>query len=282
MRPKQWVKNGFVFVPLFFDRKVFDIPELPRTLAGFALFCLISSAVYLINDLSDIEADRAHPSKRNRPLPSGQLNPNLAITAAVILPLFALPLAYLLEPAFAAITGGYLLLQLAYSFKLKEMVLIDVLALAAGFVLRVAGGVVLVDVVRFSPWLYLFTTMLALFLGLGKRRQEIMLLKDSAGGHRRILDDYSLPLLDELIMIVTAMTVLTYSLYTFSAEGLPNNHTMMLTIPFVVYGMFHYLWLIHVKGETAPPDEIALKDRPLQVTIVFFGLAVLLVLYASS
>lgn len=282
MRPKQWVKNGFVFVPLFFDRKVFDIPELPRTLAGFALFCIISSTVYLINDLSDIESDRAHPSKRNRPLPSGQLNPNLAIVAAVILPLIALPLAYLLEPAFAAIAGGYLLLQLAYSFKLKEIVLIDVLALAAGFVLRVAGGVVLVDVVRFSPWLYLFTTMLALFLGLGKRRQEIMLLKDSAGGHRRILEDYSLPLLDELIMIVTAMTVLTYSLYTFSAEGLPDNHTMMLTIPFVVYGMFHYLWLIHVKGETAPPDEIALKDRPLQATIILFGLTILLVLYTSS
>jgi 4-hydroxybenzoate polyprenyltransferase len=280
MRPRQWHKNGFVFVALVFDHKLTDQRYFLATTAGFALLCLISSTVYLINDLADIEADRAHPNKRNRPLPSGQLAVPLAIGAAVAIPLVAIPLAYLLRPTFAAIVAGYLLLQIAYSFRLKHMVLIDVMAIATGFLLRVAGGVALVaPVTRFSPWLYIFTTMLALFLGFSKRRQELILLEEDANNHRAILDQYSVTLLDELIMIIVTATIMTYALYTFSAEGLPENHTMMLTIPFLLYGMFRYLYLIHVKGEVAPPDEMLFRDRPLLLTVLSWGAAVVTVLY---
>jgi 4-hydroxybenzoate polyprenyltransferase len=279
MRPKQWIKNGFIFVPLLFDRKLFDVRYFLATLAGFGLLCLISSAVYLINDLTDLEADRAHPVKRNRALPSGRLPVGLATGAAVVLPLIAIPLGYVLKPGFAAILATYLVMQIAYSFRLKHVVLIDVMIIAAGFLLRVASGVVLVDVVRFSPWLYIFTTMLALFMGFGKRRHELILLQEDANNHRAILDQYTIELLDEMIVIVTATTILTYALYTFSAEGLPENHSMMLSVPFVIYGIFRYLYLIHVKGEGGAPDEIALRDRPLQAAVALWGITIVLVLY---
>jgi 4-hydroxybenzoate polyprenyltransferase len=281
MRPKQWVKNGFIFVPLVFDRKLFDVPYVLATLAGFGLLCLVTSTIYLINDLVDIDADRAHPTKRNRPLPSGKLSKGLATGTAIALPVVALPLAYLLKPAFAAILTVYLISQIAYSFRLKQIVLIDVMTIASGFLLRVAAGVALVDVVRFSPWLYIFTTMLALFMGFGKRRQELALLQENANNHRAILDEYTVGLLDEMIMIVTTATIMTYALYTFSAEGLPENHAMMLTIPFVMYGIFRYLYLIHVRGEGGAPDEIALRDRPIQATVMLWGIMVVLVLYMS-
>lgn len=279
MRLKQWLKNGFIFVPLLFDVKLDQLSPLLNTVAGFFLFSLVSSTVYLINDLADIEADRAHPTKQLRALPSGRLSREVAIAAAVIIPLISLPLAYLLDPVFAAITAGYLLLQIAYSFWLKHMVLIDVMTIAAGFLLRVTAGVVLVNAERFSPWLYIFTAMLALFLGFSKRRQEIVEIADRTNEQRTILDHYNLKLLDEIILIVTATTTLTYALYTFSAEGLPENHTMMLTTPFVLYGIFRYLYLIHVQGEGSAPDEVVLKDRPLQAAIILWGLSVILVLY---
>jgi 4-hydroxybenzoate polyprenyltransferase len=282
MRPKQWHKNGFIFLPLLFDEKILNAYYLTRTLAGFALLCLISSAIYIVNDLADIEKDRLHPTKRRRPLASGQLAPGVATAAAVILVLVTLPLSFLLNPVFGLIVTGYLVLQLAYSFSLKHIVILDVLAVAAGFVLRVAAGVALVDVVRFSPWLYVLTTLLALFLGFGKRRHELLLLKEEAHGHRAILEEYNLPLLDEMISVVTATTVVAYSLYTFSAENLPADHTMMLTIPFVLYGIFRYLYLIHVRGEGGAPDEVALRDRPMQITLGLWGLACFLVLYADE
>ncbi|MBN1309908.1 MAG: decaprenyl-phosphate phosphoribosyltransferase [Anaerolineae bacterium] len=279
MRLKQWTKNGFVFVPLIFDRKLDDIPYLLATLAGFGLLCLASSIVYLINDIADIEADKAHPTKRLRPLPSGQLSRSTAIIATVALSLLTIPLAFLLKPLYGFVLVGYLLLNLGYSFYLKHLVIIDVMVVAAGYVLRVACGVVLVDVVRFSPWLYIFTTTLALFLGFGKRRHELVLLQGGANNHRAILDQYSIVLLDEMIVIVSATTILTYSLYTFSAEGLPLNHTMMLTIPFVLYGIFRYLYLIHVKGEGGAPDEVILRDHPLQAAVGLWGIAVVIILY---
>lgn len=279
MRPKQWLKNGFIFVPLVFDRKLDEVTYLLATAAGFMLMCLVSSSIYLINDLADIEADRAHPTKRFRPLPSGQLSRSLARAAAVGLPLASIPLAYLLNPAFALIVAIYLASQMAYSFKLKHIVLIDVLTLASAYLLRVIAGVELVDVARFSPWLYIFTGMLALFLGVGKRRQELVLLQKDANNSRAILDQYTVGLLDEMIVIVTATTILTYALYTFSAEGLPENHAMMLTIPFVVYGIFRYLYLIHVRGEGGAPDEVILRDRPLQLTVILWGISVVAVLY---
>jgi 4-hydroxybenzoate polyprenyltransferase len=279
MRPKQWTKNSFLFVPLLFDRKLDDLPYLWATLGGFALMCLASSTIYLINDLADIEADRAHPTKRNRPLPSGQLSKSVAIGAAILFTLIVIPLAYLLKPAFAVVVIVYLVSQIAYTFRLKHIVIIDVLTLASAYLLRVVAGVELVDVVRFSPWLYIFAGMLALFLGVGKRRQELVQLQHNANNSRAILDQYSVALLDEMIVIITATTILTYSLYTFSAEGLPENHAMMLTIPFVLYGIFRYLYLIHVRGEGGAPDEVALKDRPIQATVALWGVAVFFVLY---
>ncbi|MGC8879624.1 MAG: decaprenyl-phosphate phosphoribosyltransferase [Anaerolineae bacterium] len=279
LRPKQWIKNGFVFVPLVFDVKIFQAQPLLRSLAGFVLLCLISGAVYLINDLVDIEKDRRHPFKRNRPLASGQLSHSVAISAAIAIPVVTLPLAYLLDPLFGLIISGYFLLHIAYSFWLKNVVIIDVMAVAAGFVLRVAAGVPLVWAERFSPWLYLFTSLLALFLALGKRRQEIALLRENASHSRSILDHYNLAFLDEMIAVVTAGTVMTYALYTFSAPNLPKDHTMMLTIPFVIYGIFRYLYVIHVRGDGGAPDEVALTDRPLQISVLLFGVAIVLILY---
>ena len=208
LRPAQWTKNGAIFVPLVFDEKLFRIEPLSRTLIGFVMFCLISGTVYLINDLVDIEKDRQHPTKCNRPLPSGQLSKSVAVVTAILIPAVILPLSFLLDVTFGMILTSYLTLQIAYSFRLKNVVIVDVMVVAAGFVLRVAAGVPLVQAERFSPWLYVFTTLLALFLALGKRRQEIALLKSQASNARAILDHYSLPFLDEMMAVVTAGTVM--------------------------------------------------------------------------
>lgn len=282
MRPKQWTKNGFIFIPLIFDEKLFRIRPLVMTLAGFVLLCLISSAIYIINDLTDIEKDRQHPTKRNRPIPSGKLPVRVAQIAAAVISLIALALAFALNIWFALIVIGYFVLQLAYSSRLKNIVILDVMTIAGGFVLRVAAGVPLVIVERFSPWLYVFTTLLALFLALGKRRQEILLLQDSACNHRAILCEYSLPYLDEVINVVVSGTIVVYSLYTFTAVNLPANHTMMLTIPFVLYGMFRYLYLIHIKGEGGAPDELLFQDRSLLATVALWGLTSAVVLYSDN
>ena len=279
MRPKQWVKNVFIFAALTFDVKLFNVYYLTQTIAGFVLLCLVSGTVYIINDLADIEKDRQHPKKRNRPLASGALSRRAALAAGVLVPLFALPLGFILNPVFGAILAGYLAMQIAYSFWLKNVVIIDVMLIAAGFVLRVAAGVPLVEAERFSPWLYICMTLLALLIGFGKRRHELVLLKGNANMHRQSLEEYNLSLLDHAISIVTASTLLAYALYTFSAPNLPPNHTMMLTIPFVLYGIFRYLYLIHVKGMGGTPEEIALSDRPLQVAFVLWGLSVIVVMY---
>src|SRR3990172_7128242 len=252
MRPKQWTKNIFVFAALIFDHQLFRRGPFLEILAGFALLCLLSSAVYLVNDLADIEQDRLHPKKRNPPPPSGRLKPGVALAAAVLFLAIALPLAFLLSWQFGAIAVIYLATNLLYSFWLKHVVLIDVLLVALGYLLRVHAGVALITVSRFSPWLYICMTLLALFIGFGKRRGELLLMQD-----------YSLSSLDELINLVSTAAVIAYSLYTFSAENLPKNHAMMLTIPFVLYGVFRYLYLIHVKNEGGAPDELLFKDRPL-------------------
>jgi 4-hydroxybenzoate polyprenyltransferase len=279
MRPKQWTKNVFVWAALVFDVKLFQIEPFLRTLAAFILFCLISSAVYIINDLVDIPKDRLHPEKRNRPLASGALNPNIAIAGAIVIVVGCLPAALSLNWQFTAILYGYLLLMIAYSFWLKNVVIVDVFTIALGFVLRVAAGVAVVSATRFSPWLYVCMTLLALFLGLGKRRQEIVLMNENNSSTRQILAEYNLPFVDEMLALVSASTVMAYATYTFSAPNLPPNHLMMLTIPFVVYAIFRYLYLIHVKGETDPPDVVVLKDRALQIDVLLFALVVFVVFY---
>ena len=279
MRLKQWPKNGFLFAALIFDRQLTVLPSFLHTLSGFILFCLLSSAVYMINDVMDIEADRNHPTKRLRPIPSGKLSISAARAAVMVILLVVLPLAFLLSPLFALFALTYFLLNLAYSAKIKHLPILDVFALASFYVLRVAAGVVLIQVARFSPWLYVFTTFLSLFLGVGKRRAEMTLLAEGANSHRKVLQGYTIPLLDQMIMIVVTVTIVTYSLYTFSAPNLPANHTMMLTIPFVIYGVFRYLYLIQIKDSGGAPEDVLFTDRPLQVDILLWGLAVLVVMY---
>ena len=283
MRPKQWTKNVVIFAALVFDGKVTDPYYLICSVVGFVVFCLVSGAGYLINDLTDIEKDRQHPRKRNRPLASGRLSARAAKGAIVVILAVCLPVSFFLDPLFGAIVMAYLLLQIAYSFVLKNIVIVDVLTIAALFVLRVAGGAVLVDAERFSPWLYVCIVLLALFLSLSKRRGELVLLQGNADSHRATLEQYNLPLLDEMIGLVTSTTVLAYALYTFDPGNphLPENNTMMLTIPFVLYCIFRYLYLVHQTGETAPPDEVLLKDRPLQAAIGLWGLTVLVLLYVA-
>jgi 4-hydroxybenzoate polyprenyltransferase len=282
MRPRQWTKNVFIFAALVFDRQLTDPIAVLRTVAGFVLFCLLSSVVYIINDIADREADRLHPTKRLRPIAAGKLPVGTASAFAVVLLVFTLALSFLLSPVFGAISLGYFLINLAYSNWLKHVPLIDVLIIAAGFVLRVAAGVSLIVVERFSPWLYVVTTLGALYIGFGKRRGELTLLaggNGGSGGTRRVLDGYTLPFLDQLITIVSSTTIIAYSLYTFSAPNLPENHSMMLTIPFVIYGIFRYLYLIQVKQEGGAPEELVLKDRPLQITFVLWTLTILSIFY---
>jgi len=281
MRLRQWTKNGFIFFALIFDKQLFLREPFLKTLEGFFLFCLISSSVYLFNDIADIEADRKHPEKKKRPLASGKLPINVALITAIILALTALALGYLLEPFFAGIIALYFVINLLYSRWLKHVPILDVLIISSGFVLRVGAGVTLITVERFSPWLYMITVLFSLYIGLGKRRAEMNLLAQGAAAHRKVLDGYTIPLLDQYITIVSGMTIVAYSLYTFSAPNLPENHSMMLTIPFVVYGIFRYLQLIQTGNAAGAPDEVALKDRPLQATVVLWGLAVIAVFYLS-
>ena len=279
MRPKQWLKNVFVFGPLVFDVKLFNPLYLTRTVAGFVLLCLASGVVYIVNDLVDAEKDRQHPRKRHRPIAAGKLGSNTAIAAAVIITLLTIPLGLALHPYFGALLVAYLLLQLAYSFWLKHLVIIDVMTIATGFVMRVAAGVPLVDAERFSPWMYVCMALLALFIGFGKRRHELALLKENADSHRAILQEYSLPFLDQIITIITAATLVAYALYTFSAPNLPANDAMMLSTPFVLYSVFRYLYLVQVRGLGGEPAEIVLRDHPLQAGVVLWGLSVVAIMY---
>ncbi len=278
MRPRQWVKNGFVFVALLFDG-VISAERITHTLLAFLLLCLMSGAVYLMNDLADIESDRQHPRKRNRPLPSGRLNPTLAAIAAAVFAAGSAFAGWLLAPYFGYVLIAYFIVQVAYTFYLKRIVLLDVFAVSAGFILRIAAGVTVIEVERFSPWLYLFGGFLALFMILGKRRHELTLLGDDAGSHRAVLADYSVSFVDKLIGIVTTSCIVSYSLYTFLSEGLPENHVMMLSIPFLIYGMFRYLFLIHVRDEGGAPEEILLRDRPMQLDLILWAIIVVLALY---
>lgn len=279
LRPRQWTKNAFVFAALVFDGKLFHPTDFLRTLAGFGLFCLLSSAVYLINDILDVEADRQHPAKKSRPIASGQLPIRLAAVAAAVLGLGSIAAGSLLAWQFALTLLVYFALMLVYSKWLKQALILDVLVIAAGFVLRVHAGTTLIVVDRFSPWLYVLMTLLALYLGFGKRRAELYLLEAASGGHRKVLNGYTIPLLDQFITIVSGTTLVTYSLYTFFRPEAPANHALMLTIPFVAYAIFRYLYLVQVKNSGGEPEEILLSDRPFQVSLILWGLTVLAIFY---
>ncbi len=275
MRPRQWTKNGIVFLALVFSvnqqYQIGDpdswIPRILESLVAFFCFAMVSSADYLVNDIRDIESDRAHPKKRKRPIPAGLLSVKAAWMWAIALAIVGNAAAFALDWQMGLVILTYTVLMVAYSYSLKHIVLIDLMVIASGFVLRAMAGALAIDV-PISPWLYVVTALGALFLGINKRRAEIELLQDGAGNHRKILDEYSPALLDQMASTVTAATLMAYGLYTFTAEGLPANHSMMLTIPFVLYGIFRYLYLVHTKKEGGSPEEVLLKDVPIMLTVI--------------
>jgi 4-hydroxybenzoate polyprenyltransferase len=281
MRPKQWAKNVFLFAALVFDRKLTNLDAILHTIVGAIAFSLVASIVYIINDIADVEADRLHPTKRMRPIAAGSLPIPVARVIAFLLLLVAFPTAYLLSPSFALIAFFYLLLNLVYSKWLKHVVLLDIILLASLYVIRVAAGVALIEVMRFSPWIYIFTVFLALLMGTGKRRAELSELAGGPNDQRRVLEGYTLNFLDQLITLASGMTIITYSLYTFSAPNLPENHAMMFTIPFIMYSILRYQYMLQVKNTGSAPEELVLSDRPLQISIALWGLAVLVVFYLS-
>ncbi|MGZ6367164.1 MAG: decaprenyl-phosphate phosphoribosyltransferase [Ktedonobacteraceae bacterium] len=293
MRPRQWTKNLALIVGLIFAQQLFTLTSFERACVAFVVFCLASSCVYIFNDLLDLERDRQHPTKSQRPLASGDLPISWAITTIGILLLCCAGLTLLLfripiqqTDIFASLGGAnvlfaltvitYLLLMALYSVWLKHIVLLDVFIIASGFVLRIVAGTVVIPVM-ISPWLYLVTILLSLFLALSKRRHELVLLQGEASNHRQILKEYSLPLLDQLITIVMAATIMAYSLYTF--QGPTGNHRLMITIPLVLYGMFRYLYLMHMRMEGGSPEEVLLRDRHMLGTVVLCTVLIIIVLY---
>ncbi|RMF92990.1 MAG: decaprenyl-phosphate phosphoribosyltransferase [Nitrospinota bacterium] len=281
MRPYQWVKNLVLFAGLLFSQRLFHLTDLLLSFSAFVLFCLLSSAVYICNDFFDVQADREHPSKRFRPLASGKLHPRFALIGLLLLLLVSLPSAFLLRTGFGLVALGYVLLNLLYSRWLKQMVIVDVMAIATGFVLRAMAGAVVIEV-EISLWLILCTFLLALFLACNKRRQELVHLRQEARNHRQILEEYSPYFLDLMINVVTASTVIAYALYTMDQETIQKFQTdrLIITTPFVMYGIFRYLYLVHKRGEGENPTRLLLTDRPLQINLLLWILAVGIIIYA--
>jgi len=280
LRPAQWTKNLVIFAGLIFGKKLFDAAAVWDALAAFVVFCALSGVVYLVNDLADRESDRRHPLKARRPIASGALPVKAATGAALAIGAAALAAAYLVGPAFAAVAAAYVVLQMLYSGPLKHIIIIDVLTIAIGFVLRAAGGAVAVHV-QMSHWLFVCTILLALFLALAKRRHEIVLLAGGATSHRPILGEYTAYLLDQMIGVVTASTLIAYVFYTISPETQAKFGTpwLGLTIPFPLYGIFRYLYLVHQREGGGSPADLLLTDRPLLGCVALWALVVALIIY---
>ncbi|HEY3396345.1 MAG TPA: decaprenyl-phosphate phosphoribosyltransferase [Armatimonadota bacterium] len=279
LRPQQWTKNGLVFAALIFAHQFRDSAQVERAVAAFVLFCALASSVYLVNDLCDLEEDRRHPKKCRRPLAAGLISPLTGVITAVLLGVGGLAGFFLLNAASGWIAVTYLVLQLAYNLRLKQVVIVDVLCVSAGFVIRAAIGATAINVV-ISPWLLICTILLALFLALSKRRQELQTHGAEAANHRRILEEYSPYLLDQMIAVVTASTLMSYALYTISDRTVRELGTdkLMYTIPFVIYGIFRYLYLVHKKDEGEAPDRVLLTDAPLLIDALLYGVAVVVIL----
>ncbi len=277
MRPRQWIKNAFLLAPLVFSRRGDALGSVERALAALGLFCLLAGSVYLFNDLVDRERDQLHPVKRLRPIASGLLPVRVAGAAAALFAAGSLALSFVLSPSFGGVALAYLALQIAYTFWVKHWVLLDVFAIAAGFVLRVVAGA-LVIAVPISNWLYLCTLLLALFLALGKRRAE---LSEASEGHRPSLALYSVPLLDQLIGIVSACTILAYALYTLAPETTQKfgSDRLKFTVPCVMFGLFRYLFLVHRRGRGGAPERVLLSDAPLLACVGIFSALVLWAIY---
>jgi 4-hydroxybenzoate polyprenyltransferase len=279
MRPSQWFKNTFVLAALVFSRHLFDVAYVQRTALGFVSFCLVSSAVYLFNDMRDMAADQEHPTKRLRPIASGRLGTRTATYAAVVLSLAALSIGFLLSTVFGGIVFLYAVLNVAYSLRLKDVVILDVMTIASGFLLRAIAGAVVIGV-TISTWFIICTTLLALFLGFVKRRQELILLENSAIHHRRILKDYGATFLDQMISTVTSGVLLSYAMYTMSPTVMERTGSeLAFTIPFVIYGLLRYLYLVYQKGQGGNPTSTVLGDPPLIVNGLLWLATVCVILY---
>jgi 4-hydroxybenzoate polyprenyltransferase len=283
LRPSQWTKNLIIFAALMFGQRLLDPASLLYASAAFVVFCGLSGVVYLINDVADREADRRHPVKRHRPIASGAVPVGAALAAAAALGGTGLAAAFALRPLFGVLAVAYVVLLALYSGPLKHVVIIDVLTIAVGFVLRAAAGAVVIAV-PVSPWLYVLTILLALFLALSKRRHELVLLAGEATGHRRILEEYSPYLLDQMISVVTASTLVAYAIYTVSPETIEKFHTNLLglTLPFPLYGIFRYLYLVHQKEGGGSPSEMLLNDRPLLLCVALWAAAVAIIIYGTA
>lgn len=283
LRPHQWTKNLLVFAALALSKHLFELDAFLRALLAFGIFCGLSGTVYVINDLTDLPRDRLHPRKRLRPLASGALAPGTARLVAWVLGLACLGLSSLLGRDFALAALLYLLLNLAYSFRLKEIVILDVLSISLGFLLRAVAGALAIAV-QFSEWLIVCTMLLALFLALSKRRHEIVSLDAAASGHRPSLAEYSPYLLDQMISVVTASCLMAYAFYTLAPDTVEKYRTDRLawTIPFVLYGIFRYLYLVHQKEQGGSPTDLLLTDRPLLVDVALWALAIVLIVYTAG
>ncbi|MGH7392106.1 MAG: decaprenyl-phosphate phosphoribosyltransferase [Candidatus Rokuibacteriota bacterium] len=279
LRPRQWVKNLFVFAALVFGQKLLT-PAIGPALAAFAIFCALSGAVYLLNDVADRDRDRLHPLKRRRPIASGRLPAGVAVAVAVVLALAGVLASAAIDRRLAAVAVAYAALLVAYSLWLKHLVIVDVIVVAVGFVLRAVAGAVAIDV-EISGWLLICTILIALFLALGKRRHEYLALGGEAARHRPILAEYSAGLLDQMIAVVTASTVTAYALYTMSPETVAKFHTQLLpaTLPFVLYGIFRYLYLLYRKQMGGNPSELFLNDPPLLINTLLWMAAVVVIIY---
>ncbi|HYD47241.1 MAG TPA: decaprenyl-phosphate phosphoribosyltransferase [Terriglobales bacterium] len=280
MRPAEWIKNSLVFGPLIFSKHLFDLHALALVTLAFFCFCVIASGAYVMNDLQDCERDRQHPLKRLRPLPAGRISRPTAVALAAVLMIGGIGAAAVLGTGFLTLTALYLGLQFAYTYWLKEIVILDVMAIAAGFVIRAAAGGVVIDV-PISPWLIICTFLLMLFLGFSKRRHELTLLEENATHHRASLREYSPYFLDQMISVVTASTVVAYAIYTVSPEVREKLGTelLYLTIPFVLFGIFRYLYLVHQREQGGNPSRVLLSDRPLLADILLWFLTVAVLLY---
>jgi len=272
MRPRQWTKNVFVFAGIVFAKKLTDLPSLALSVAAFCLFCILSSGVYLINDLLDAEQDRQHPTKRNRPIASGRLPTSLATAAALVLAAVAIGLSFVLNAAFGAVAISYFTLNLLYTFSLKHVVILDVLSIAVFFVLRAVAGAEAISV-PISHWLLICTVLLALFIALSKRRHELVLLEENASSHRASLTEYTPYLLDQMIAVVTASTLMAYILYTVDERTVTEigSDRLLYTVPCVIFGILRYLYLIHQKGEGGDPDRIIISDRPFLINLLVWA-----------
>ena len=280
MRPEQWIKNFFVFTALLFSKNLLNLSKDIDALVGFIIFCMITGCSYIINDLVDLEKDKLHPTKSQRPIASGRLNKTTAIKITTIICLVSLSFAFYINSFFGIIVLTYFLLNIGYSIYLKNIVIIDVVTIASGFVLRVLGGAVIISVTS-SQWLVLCTILLSLFLGFSKRRHELILLEDNATGHRKVLEHYSPYFLDQMISVVTASTLICYALYTMSKDTIEKLGTSKLiyTIPFVLYGIFRYLYLVHQKEKGGSPTEIVFTDKPMIINISLWVIASVMFIY---